>query len=67
MSVNEGGIDRTLRIVVGLGVLSLFFVLDGPARWWGIAGLLPLLTGLIGFCPMYTVFGINTCPMNRQG
>jgi hypothetical protein len=63
MNANVGGIDRALRIVVGLAVLSLVFVLDGTARWWGLVGLVPLLTGLVRFCPLYGLFGINTCPM----
>lgn len=63
MNANVGGIDRVLRIVVGIAVLSLVFVLDGPARWWGLVGLVPLFTGLVRFCPLYAVLGLNTCPM----
>lgn len=58
---NEGTIDRVLRVVVGLAVLSLVFV--GPETAWGWAGLVPLVTGLAGFCPLYSILGINTCPM----
>lgn len=58
---NEGTIDRALRVVVGLAVLSLVFV--GPETAWGWAGLVPLVTGLAGFCPLYSILGINTCPM----
>jgi hypothetical protein len=65
MAINVGGIDRTLRIVVGLAVLSLFFVLEGSARYWGLVGLVPLFTGLFRFCPAYSIFGISTCPMKR--
>lgn len=61
MSANVGGIDRVLRIVVGLGLLSLVFV--GPQTPWGWIGLVPLLTALVGFCPAYTLIGLNTCPM----
>jgi hypothetical protein len=63
MKANVGGIDRILRIVAGVGVLSLFFVLEGDARFWGLIGLVPLLTGVTNFCPLYTVLGINTCPV----
>jgi hypothetical protein len=63
MNANVGGIDRVLRIVVGIAVLSLVFVLDGTARWWGLVGLVPLFTGLARFCPLYGLLGINTCPM----
>ncbi len=61
MTKNEGGVDRTLRLVAGIAVLSLLVVVDGPAKWWGLVGLVPLATGLMGWCPLYTVLGINTC------
>jgi hypothetical protein len=56
---NEGTIDRAVRIVLGLGLLSLAFV--GPQSPLGYIGLVPLATGLIGFCPFYKLLGINTC------
>lgn len=55
---NVGGIDKTLRIVVGIGLLSLVFV--GPKTLWGLIGLVPLLTGLTGWCPLYDVLRIRT-------
>ena len=61
MSKNVGGIDRVLRIIVGLGLLSLLFVLDGSQRWLGLIGLVPLLTGAVSFCPLYPLVGFNTC------
>jgi hypothetical protein len=61
MTVNVGGIDRILRIVVGIAVLSLFFVLEGNARYWGLIGIVPILTGTFRFCPAYLPFGISTC------
>lgn len=61
MKANVGGIDRILRIVVGIAVLSLFFVLEGNAKWWALVGLIPLGTALINFCPLYSIFGIRTC------
>lgn len=60
---NEGGLDRLLRIVVGLVVLALVFV--GPKTPLGWIGVIPLLTGLIGFCPAYRIFGISTCSTRR--
>lgn len=60
MKQNVGGVDKTLRIVVGLAVLSLVFILQGEARWWGLIGLVPLFTGLVGWCPTYLPFGIST-------
>ena len=56
---NEGSIDRVIRIIVGLGLLSLTVV--GPQTLWGLIGLIPLLTGLIGVCPAYMLFGFRTC------
>ncbi len=64
MTRNEGSIDRILRIVVGLVLLSLVFV--GPQTMWGLIGIVPLATGLIGWCPAYTLLGLNTCPMKKS-
>ena len=60
MQKNIGDIDKTIRIVVGLVLLSLIFFLPGDARWWGLIGLGPLLTAFIGWCPAYTIFGAGT-------
>ncbi len=60
MKQNVGGIDRVLRVVVGLALLAIVFV--GPQTPWGWIGLVPLLTGLAGFCPIYPLAGFNTCP-----
>lgn len=61
MQANVGGIDRGIRIVAGLVLLSLVFVLEGSARWWGLIGIVPLATGLLRWCPAYLPFGIRTC------
>ena len=61
---NEGTIDRAVRIVLGLGILSLAFV--GPRTPWAWVGVVPLATGLLGFCPLYRVLGISTCPVPRR-
>ena len=61
---NEATIERVLRVVVGLGILSLTVV--GPKTMWGLIGLVPVLTGLIGSCPLYTLFGFSTCPMEKK-
>jgi hypothetical protein len=66
MKVNVGSIDRVLRIVLGIGLLALVFILEGNARYWGLVGLLPLATGLFRFCPAYSVFGLSTCPMEHK-
>lgn len=65
MTTNVGGIDRILRIVVGIAVLALFFVLEGNARYWALVGLVPLFTGLFSTCPLYSIIGVNTCPMKN--
>lgn len=64
MKANVGSIDRALRIVAGLVLISLVFV--GPQTPWGWLGLVPLLTALSGFCPLYTILGINSCPMKDK-
>lgn len=56
---NVGQFDRILRIILGLGLISLVFV--GPQTAWGWIGVLPLVTGLVGWCGLYTVLGVNTC------
>ncbi len=56
---NEHVSERVLRVVIGLAVLSLIVV--GPKTLWGLLGLVPLVTGLLGSCPLYTLFGISTC------
>jgi hypothetical protein len=60
---NEHTIERALRILVGLAVLSLVFV--GPMSLWGLIGIVPLFTGLIGSCPAYTLLGVSTCRTTR--
>lgn len=64
LSKNVGSIDRILRIVVGLGLISLVFV--GPQTPWGWVGIVPLLTAVISFCPLYTLIGIRTCPIGNK-
>lgn len=60
---NEGKVDRVLRVIVGAVLISLVFV--GPKTAWGWIGLVPLVTGLVGTCPVYTMFGWRTCPMKE--
>ncbi|MCB9728222.1 MAG: DUF2892 domain-containing protein [Deltaproteobacteria bacterium] len=59
MKTNEAGWDRAARVALGAGVISLAFI--GPATPWAWLGLVPLLTGLSGWCPLYRVFGVSTC------
>lgn len=60
---NEHTIERLVRIALGIALLAIVFV--GPQTPWGYLGLVPLFTGLIGSCPLYTLFGISTCPVRR--
>ena len=60
MKTNMGKIDRILRAILGIGLISLAFV--GPQTPWGWIGLVPLVTALLGWCPAYLPFGISTCP-----
>lgn len=62
MKLNVGGIDRTLRILAGLGLIG-WALMGGPV--WAWIGLVPLGTGAIGFCPIYPILGMNTCPMKK--
>lgn len=59
MKVNVGGIDRVLRIAVGLALVAWVLLANGPA--WAWIGVLPLATGLVNFCPAYSILGISTC------
>lgn len=64
MQKNVGSAERVIRVVAGLGLISLVFI--GPQTPWGWIGLLPIATGLSGWCPIYTLFGISTCPVNKK-
>jgi hypothetical protein len=64
MKKNEGTIDRILRIVAGLGLISIVFI--GPQTPFGYIGIIPLLTGLFGWCPLYQLFGMSTCLVHRE-
>lgn len=59
MKYNIGAIERVIRVVVGLGILSLAFV--GPVTLWGYVGLVPIITGLGGWCPLFAVLGTSSC------
>ena len=63
MARNVGGIDKILRIVAGAGLIGA--TADGALPAWGYIGIVPLATGLIGWCPLYPLLGMNTCPMKK--
>lgn len=66
MQVNVGQTDRIIRVIVGLVLLGLVFLIDSRLRWLGLIGLAPLVTGLAGRCPGYRLLGISTCPMRKS-
>lgn len=63
MTRNIGNLERIVRIIAGLAILSLVFI--GPKSLWGLIGVVPLITGLIGWCPPYALLGISTCRNER--
>lgn len=64
MKANVGGIDKILRIVAGLALIAWAALGGGPV--WAWIGVVPLLTGLVGFCPVYPLLGLSTCPMKKD-
>lgn len=63
MKTNEGSLDRIVRVIAGLALIAL--TVTGTIGAWGWIGVVPLLTGILGVCPAYIPFGINTCPMKK--
>lgn len=63
MLKNEGMVDRNLRVLLGIALLA--FTVVGPRTLWGLVGLIPLVTGLVGFCPIYRLFGVSTCEHDK--
>lgn len=64
MKVNEGTVDRALRVIAGLALIGL--AATDRIGMWGYIGVVPLATGLIGMCPIYSILGINTCPLQKR-
>jgi hypothetical protein len=64
MNANVGGIDRILRIIVGLALIAWAAALGGPI--WAYVGIVPLATGLLKFCPFYPLLGLSTCPVKKD-
>lgn len=63
MKINEGIVDRSLRVVAGLVLIGL--AVTGTIGVWGYIGVIPLVTGAVGMCPVYSLLGINSCPATR--
>ncbi|MBW4047655.1 MAG: DUF2892 domain-containing protein [Proteobacteria bacterium] len=64
MKINEGGWDRVVRVVVGLALILAAAL--GYVGVWGYIGIVPLVTGIIGICPAYSLLGMSTCPMKSR-
>lgn len=64
MKTNQGIIDRAIRIIIGIGMISIAFW--GPETRWVYLGLIPLATGLLGVCPLYFLLGVQTCPLKDK-
>ena len=65
--LNVGGLDRALRVVAGLVLLAMFFVYQEASwRYFTLIGIVPLFTGLFGTCPLYSLFGMSTCPVKKS-
>ena len=58
MKTNEGTLDRTVRVILGLVLIGVGYSMNS---WWGAVGLIPLVTGLVGWCPLYAIAGFSTC------
>jgi hypothetical protein len=64
MTCNIHPYERAARIIIGLGITSMAFI--GPASLWFLVGLVPVLTGVLGWCPPYQMLGINTCKLGKK-
>jgi len=64
MKTNEGVLDRSLRVIAGLVLIGL--AATGTVGLWGYIGVIPLVTGAVGMCPLYSLLGINSCPTPRR-
>lgn len=63
MKTNEGNLDRALRVIAGLALIGL--AATGTVGLWGYVGVVPLLTGAVGYCPLYSLLGLSTCPVKQ--
>lgn len=63
MKKNVGTADRVIRVLLGLALFSLYFILEENMRYLSLIGLIPFVTGLVSACPLYSIFGIRTCPV----
>ncbi|GAB4369946.1 MAG: DUF2892 domain-containing protein [Acidobacteriota bacterium] len=66
MTRNVGTIDRVIRILLGIALLAMVALVDASWRWVGLIGIVPLLTALVGNCPLYSLIGVSTCPVRNH-
>ena len=66
MKINIGSIDRAVRVIAGLALLTLLFVLEGNLRYIGLIGIIPLATAAMRSCPLYSILGVSTCPAESR-
>jgi len=66
MHANVGSADRVVRVVIGVALLSLLFLVNGNERWWGLLGVIPLGTAAFRNCPLYSIVGLSTCPSSDK-
>lgn len=66
MQENIGNTERVIRVILGLALLSLLFILEGNASYWGLLGLIPLATAAVRWCPIWKLLGINTCSAEQH-
>ena len=62
MKQNVGPIDKAIRLILAVVLFALLFLLQGNLRWLGLIGIVPLMTALLGTCPLYALIGVNSCP-----
>jgi hypothetical protein len=67
MTKNIGSVDRVLRVVIGAALLAFAIFSAQPYAWIGYIGVVPLLTAALGWCPLYSILGVATCPVKKLG
>lgn len=66
MNYNISGVDRFIRVVIGISLFGFAVLSSKPYHWWGLLGLILVISGMLGFCPSYAMLGINTCKKKDQ-
>lgn len=65
MKVNVGSADQKIRLLVGIVLMSFLFLLEGNVKYIGLIGLIPIVTVFLKFCPIYVLFGVDTCNLKK--